>query len=38
MADELLAPDWSQKKVAVINDIDKYLFEHDMWQGKMFYS
>jgi radical SAM protein (TIGR01212 family) len=36
MADELLAPDWSRKKVAVINDIDKYLFAHDMWQGKMF--
>lgn len=34
MADELLAPDWSRKKVAVINDIDKYLFTHDMWQGK----
>ena len=36
MADELLAPDWSRKKVAVINDIDKYLFDHNMWQGKMF--
>lgn len=36
MADDLLAPDWSRKKVAVINDIDKYLFEHDMWQGKLF--
>ena len=35
MADELLAPDWSRKKVAVINDIDKFLFENDMWQGKM---
>lgn len=36
MSDDLLAPDWSRKKVAVINDIDKYLFEHDMWQGKLF--
>ena len=36
MADELLAPDWSRKKVAVINDIDKYLFDHNMWQGKNF--
>lgn len=36
MADELLAPDWSRKKVMVINDIDKYLFEHEMWQGKLF--
>lgn len=36
MANDLLAPDWSRKKVAVINDIDKYLFTHDMWQGKEF--
>lgn len=36
MGDDLLAPDWSRKKVAVINDIDKYLFIHDMWQGKEF--
>lgn len=36
MQDDLLAPDWSRKKVAVINDIDKYLFAHDMWQGKEF--
>lgn len=36
MADDLLAPDWSRKKVSVINDIDKYLFEHDIWQGKLF--
>lgn len=36
MKDELLAPLWSLKKVSVINDIDKYLFEHNMWQGRMF--
>ena len=36
MADDLLAPEWSRKKVSVINDIDKYLFEHDMWQGRCF--
>ena len=30
MADELLAPDWSRKKVAVINDIDKYLYENNI--------
>ena len=35
VADDLLAPDWSRKKVIVINDIDKFLFENDMWQGKM---
>ena len=32
----LLAPEWSRKKVSVINDIDKYLFENDLWQGKFF--
>lgn len=32
----LLAPEWSRKKVAVINDIDKFLFENDLWQGKFF--
>lgn len=34
--DDLLAPDWSRKKVTVINDIDKYLFTHNLWQGKLF--
>ena len=34
--DDLLAPDWSRKKTTVINDIDKYLFANDMWQGKLF--
>ena len=36
MADELLAPDWSRKKVSVINDIDKLLFERDTCQGAKF--
>lgn len=36
VGDDLLAPDWSRKKTTVINDIDKYLFTHDMWQGKLF--
>ena len=36
VADDLLAPDWSRKKTTVINDIDKYLFTHNMWQGKKF--
>ena len=35
MKDDLLAPLWSLKKVSVINDIDKYLFENNMWQGKL---
>ena len=36
MADELLAPDWSRKKVAVINDIDKLLYERKSYQGKLY--
>ena len=33
MADDLLAPEWSRKKVSVINDIDKLLFERQTYQG-----
>lgn len=33
-ADTLLAPEWSRKKVSVINDIDKLLYERNTWQGK----
>ena len=36
VGEDLLAPDWSRKKTTVINDIDKYLFANDMWQGKLF--
>lgn len=36
MQSQLLAPDWSRKKTAVINDIDKRMFERDLWQGKNF--
>ena len=36
MADDLLAPEWSRRKVSVINDIDKYMFEHDLVQGMCF--
>ena len=38
MADELIAPDWSRKKVSVINDIDKLLYERDSFQGKYYRS
>lgn len=31
---QLLAPDWSRKKVTVINDIDKELFRRNSFQGK----
>ena len=34
MADDLLAPEWSRKKVSVINDIDKLLYERGSYQGK----
>lgn len=33
MADDLLAPDWSRKKVSVINDIDKLLYTRNSYQG-----
>ena len=36
MGSDLVAPDWSRKKVSVINDIDKRLHELDLWQGKFF--
>ena len=36
MSSELLAPEWSRKKVSVINDIDKLLYERGSWQGKYF--
>ncbi len=34
MGNDLLAPNWSRKKVSVINDIDKLLYERDSYQGK----
>ncbi len=33
LAEELLAPEWSKKKVTVINDIDKELFSRNSFQG-----
>ncbi len=36
MAQSLLAPEWSRKKVSVINDIDKLLYERNSWQGKKY--
>lgn len=35
-ADTLLAPEWSRKKVSVINDIDKLLYKRNSWQGKKY--
>ncbi|MBQ7699358.1 MAG: TIGR01212 family radical SAM protein [Clostridia bacterium] len=33
---ELIAPDWTRKKVSVLNEIDKYMANNDLWQGKEF--
>ena len=33
MAESLVAPEWSRKKVSVINDIDKLLYERNSYQG-----
>lgn len=34
LGSELIAPLWSQKKVTIINDIDKELVRRDSYQGK----
>ena len=36
LADDLLAPEWSRKKVSVLNDVDKLLYQRNLWQGKDF--
>ncbi len=36
MAEQLLAPEWSRRKVSVINDIDKALFARGLYQGIYF--
>ena len=36
MQSSLLAPDWSRRKTAVINDIDKKMFEENLYQGANF--
>lgn len=33
MAETLIAPNWSRKKVSVINDIDKLLYRRNSYQG-----
>ncbi|MCQ2429552.1 MAG: TIGR01212 family radical SAM protein [Clostridia bacterium] len=38
MASDLLAPEWSRKKVTIINDIDKELYRRGTWQGKAWAS
>jgi len=34
--DSLVAPEWSRKKVCVINDIDKELYRRNSYQGKYY--
>ena len=36
--DLLVAPSWNLHKKWIINGIDKYLREHDLWQGKYYIS
>ena len=36
IANELLAPEWSKRKVTVINDIDKELYRRNSYQGKLY--
>lgn len=36
MGEALLAPDWSRRKVAVINEIDKMMFAENTYQGRLF--
>ena len=35
-SDDLLAPEWSKKKLVVMNEIDKTLYKNDSFQGKFF--
>ncbi len=35
-AESLLAPLWSRKKIAVLNDVDKWLYQNDAYQGKAY--
>ncbi len=34
VAETLIAPDWSRKKLVVMNTIDKLMYERGTWQGK----
>ena len=32
--EQLIAPTWVRNKMAYENALDRYLYEHDLWQGK----
>ena len=34
-ADELIAPEWSRKKLTVLNDIDKLLYAENTFEGRL---
>ena len=36
LPDQLIAPEWTIKKISVINDIDKVMARNDWWQGKYY--
>ncbi len=36
MADTLIAPEWSRKKLVVMNTIDKMMYSRGTWQGKLY--
>ena len=36
LSNQLIAPQWTIKKVSVINDIDKEMARNDWWQGKYY--
>ena len=35
--DLLVAPDWNSHKKWIMNGLDRYLRDNDLWQGKFFY-
>jgi len=35
-AQTLIAPQWSRKKLCVLNDVDKEFIKRDSWQGKFY--
>lgn len=34
--DDLIEPRWIEKKVTILNDIDKYMLEHNYYQGDLY--
>ena len=36
LASDLIAPQWTVKKVQVLNEIDKAMASRNTWQGKFF--